>query len=100
MNPYQIDTFEHHLWEAWNHDFFRQPVHAQVLEIEGQLREHVQALATLVQQIDDAGIQRELTKLVLTIEARAEDLDDIAEHQFLALVSKAAAEGAGSKQPG
>jgi hypothetical protein len=73
-------------------------VHAQLLEIERQLREHVYAMATLVQQIEDSEMQRELTRLVLTVEARAEDLSEIAEHQYLALVSKVATEGSGSKR--
>jgi hypothetical protein len=98
INPYESNTFEYQLWEAWNRDFFRQPVHAQLLEIERQLREQVYALATLVQQLDDSDMQQELTRLVLTVEARAEDLSEIAEHQYLALVSKIATEESSSKR--
>ena len=99
-NPYQRDTFEHHLWEVWNRDFFRQPVHAQLLEVERQLREHVRALATLVEQVDDRDLRNQLTQMVLTLETRAEDVSEIAEHQYLALVSKVAADESASRRPG
>jgi hypothetical protein len=92
VNPYQSETFEHQLWEAWNRDFFHQPVHAQLMEVERQLREHVCSLTSLVHRVDDATVQREMMRIVLTIEARAEELDEIAEHQFLAVVSKDATE--------
>jgi hypothetical protein len=100
LNPYESNTFEFQLWEAWNRDFFHQPVHAQLLEIERQLREHVYAMAILVQQIGDSETQRELTRLVLTVEARAEDLSEIAEHQYLALVSKISSQESGAKRKG
>ena len=96
VNPYESESFEYFLWEAWNRDFFRQPVHAQLLEIERQLREHLYALSSAIQQIGDGDNQRELTRLVLTIEACAEDLSEIAEHQYLALVSKVVTDDPGS----
>jgi uncharacterized protein (UPF0216 family) len=89
MNPYQSGTFEHGLWEAWNRDFFRQPVHAQILEIEQQLREHIHNLTQLVQEMETGRLRRQIIECMLEIESRAEDLSDIAEHQFMGVVTRA-----------
>jgi len=88
INPYQGDTFEHALWESWNRDFFQQPVHAQILEIENQLREQVHALSHLIQEMEAGRLRRQMTDCILALESHAEDLSEIAEHQFLAVVSR------------
>ncbi len=89
-NPYQRGTFEHGLWEAWNQDFFQQPVHAQLLEIEQQLREQIHTLTRLTQEIEPGRLRRQITDCMLEIEARAQDLSDIAEHQFMEVVTRTA----------
>ena len=91
-NPYKSGSFEHGLWETWNRAFFQQPVHAQILEVENQLREHVHALTALIEQVDPGRLRRQLTDCMLDIETRAEDLSDIAEHQYLAVVTRSARE--------
>jgi hypothetical protein len=98
-NPYQSSTFEHGLWEAWNRDFFQQPVHGQILEVEHQLREHIHTLTHLVQQMEPGRLRRQITECLLEIETRAEDLSDIAEHQYMELVTRVSPQGSESNEP-
>jgi len=98
-NPYQSGTFEHALWEAWNKDFFRQPVHAQILEVENQLREHIHVLTRLLEEMEPDRLRRQITECMLEIETRAEDLNTIAEHQFMAVVTRTTSQEFESKNP-
>ena len=87
-NPYTGNSLEHRLWEDWNREFFRQPVHAQVLDIEHELRGQIQTLSHLLRQLEDGELKRALIEGMLAIESSAEELSDIAEHQYFLLVSK------------
>jgi hypothetical protein len=87
-NPYQGGTFEHALWEAWNREFFQQPVHSQILETERQLRENIHALTQLIQEMEHGRLRRQITDCMLEIETRAEELADIAQHQYLEVVMR------------
>lgn len=89
-NPYNEGTFEHQLWEDWNREFFHQPVHAQLLEIEQEMRGYVRSLAELLQQLDENEVKRALVQKVLAVELTAERVSEMAEHQYLAVVSRTA----------
>lgn len=97
-NPYQSGTFEYGLWEAWNREFYQQPVHAQILEVEHQLRENIHTLTHLVQELELGRLRRQITGCMLEIETRAEELSDIAEHQFTAVVTRTASHDSDSNQ--
>jgi hypothetical protein len=98
INPYQSETMEYALWETWNRDFFKQPAHAQVLEVESQIREQVHTLILLIQQLEAGQLRRQLTDCTLELESSAEDLGEIAEHQYLLLVTRDGNDAPGSDQ--
>ena len=86
INPYQPNTFEYDLWETWNRSFFQQPVHAQIMDVEHQLRAHIHALTVLARTADAGDLRDGVADAILAIELRAEELNEIAEHQFVAIV--------------
>lgn len=85
-NPYRPGTFEHGLWETWNRAFFQQPVHAQILEVEHHLRQHIHELRVLARDADTVPLRSRLVDSILALELCAEELNEIAEHQFVAIV--------------
>lgn len=92
VNPYPPTSFEYQLWETWNRAFFQQPVHAQVLEVELQLRQHIHVLNGLAHEADVPEFRTRLIDAVLALEVQAEELNEIAEHQFMTIVNPPAVE--------
>lgn len=86
-NPYPDDRAEHRLWQQWHRAFFDEPVHAQLYEIESELRHSITALLRAGERIDAAEIREDIRNVILQLEHTALMLTESAEHAYMRVVT-------------
>jgi hypothetical protein len=79
-NPYSPGTQHHHLWEEWNDQFFDQPIHGQLYQVESELHLIIKRLTLLCNRLTDPTIKREMRNHIIQLEAEANQIGKMAEH--------------------
>lgn len=88
VNPYPFGSFEHTVWKRWNQQYFQQPVHAQMFDLESRLRSSLGTLLGVTDQITTPGVQRDMRTCLLEFEAIIEAVNETAEHAYSSVVTR------------
>lgn len=95
-NPYPEDRSEHLLWQRWHRAFFDEPVHAQLYEIESELRQTITTLLQTGERIESPKLRSEMRTAILRLEETSLMLTEAAEHAYSRVVTKPKIESTGN----
>lgn len=78
-NPFPEHADEHRLWEWWRREYFNQPVHSQLFDLESRLRVTLTQLMRVSAQVEPRPVQRTMRSSLLELEATIDALTQAAE---------------------
>ncbi len=78
-NPFPDHADEHRLWEWWRREYFRQPVHSQLFDLESRFRVTLAQLLAISTEVESEHVQRTMRASLLELESTIDALTQAAE---------------------